>query len=304
MAEKTPAQKKKQIIIATVAFLFGLYRMGTPYMEETDDMKKEADKIAKQVTDIRDEAAQYGKGWQDRMDKIEKDVKAQLPDSLDSGAVLEYFLARFEKEHPGAVTFLSVSTQAISYMPMKSGREGDKEPPRTQRYKLEARMAQDQVVPYIQHMESYSGLFMITDFTFHLEKEFVGALKMEMALIFFLSPKEWITTDPKVAAKDDDDDDDEDLKPKGWTQVFLPALAEPGRPAAASSSSREPAHARRAFVHKVPTPDRLVGGSVVIDESLYEEGDKVGPWTITRVDQAAHKVTFKAGSTIKTVSVK
>jgi len=292
-------KKTKNLVIAGAVVVFALWRLGAPFLEETDDMKKELEKIKQEISQIRTEAAQYDKAWETKMTSIDTRVKALLPDDLNSSDVLDYFLAQFEKLNTGHIWFLSVTQAGIMTVNFNSGRNAAGGNPRAAKYRFEAQLHQAKMVPYIEHIEKYAGLFRLSDFTFYVTKEIPDSLKMEMNLEFYLSPKEWIKAD-SIADKDDEDDDGEDNQPAPWRQVFL---STPAETKAAVATRKLASHIRRAGAGKLPVFDRMVGDSVIADETLYEEGDTVGGWKIMQIDPKTKSVRLQSGDVTKTIMV-
>lgn len=289
----------KNIAIAGAVLLFALYRLGSPFLEETDEMKKELDKIKQEVIEVKLEAAQYDKAWEKKMTEIDTKVQALLPDDLNSSDVLDYFLARFERQNTGHIWFLAVTQAGIQTVNFNSGNNQAGSNPRAAKYRFEANLDQTKVVTYIEHIEKYAGLFRLSDFTFYVTKEARDALKMEMSLEFYLSPKEWKKADA-LADQDDDGDVPED-QPAPWRQVFLSSPTE-AKPQVVQA--RKPAsHLRRGGAKRLPIFEKMVGDAVIADETMYEEGDQVGGWKIMQINPKAKTVTLRSGDVTKTVMV-
>ena len=291
----------KILIIATAAILFAGYRIGVPWIEQTNDMRRELQKINQDISDIRLEASQYDKAWEEKMKSIEETVRTQLPDSVNSSDVLDYFLARFEKSNTGHVGFISVS-QGPPTMANFVGQNASVGIPRIVKYHFEAQMNQNQVVPYLEHIEKFVGLLRLADFSFNVDTFATAGLKMEMNLEFYLAPKEWALPDPLLAKNLHEEPEKEkegnNEKPQLWQQIFLSAPVK--------ESERNPAGATQKTTKelpKIPQFDRLVGDSIVSNESLYEEGDKIEGWRIKSIDSKARTITLQSGEFTRTVAV-
>ncbi len=289
----------KTVVIAAVVTLIGLYRLGSPFMEETEAMEKESAKFAAEITSVRDELAQYAKGWEDKMAKLEQHVKEQLPDNINSSDILDYFVSKFEAGNAGHAWFLAVSQAPTTTFALNLAKADMKEAPRVARYKFEAQLTQERVVQYIEHIEKFAGLFMVNDYSFYVAKETAnGGLKMDMNVSFFLAPKEWAGPE-ETKKKGPDEDDEEAEKPHQWRQIFLSSVLDN-----AVKAKRKPAFTGGSTAKKLPDISKIVGRAIVSDENLFEEGDKVGGWTVLGIDSATGTVTLKYGDTIKKVVVK
>jgi len=276
----------KMMGIAAVVFLIALYRLGSPFLKETTDMVAEAERLEKSIVAVRQEAAMYGLGWEKTMGGREIIAAAKLPDTLQSSEVLKYFLTDFEAQSPGRVVFNSVNHQKAQSSDFKSGEGNQAVRARAIRYKFRADFMQDKLVPYFEHLERYPGLVHNTGFSFTVADSKSSTLEMELNLDFFLTPKEWL---PKEKREPEEAAGTEVTPAKNWTQIFV-SNGE-GRTVASNS-------------HKLPRFERIVGGNVVSEESLYEEGDTIRGWKIVKIDKRKKLVTLKYGNVKKEVKVK
>jgi len=277
----------KMMAVAAVVFLFALYRLGSPFLKETQKMAAAAEKIEKAVVAVRQEAAMYGLGWEKTMGGRETLVMQRLPDTLRSSEVLKYFLTDFETQHAGKVAFTSVNHQKAQESEFKSGEGGKAARARAIRYKIRADLSQDKVVPYFEHIERYPGLVNNAGFSFRVGDAKSSALEMELNLDLFLTPKAWVPKE--VREKEEEPAVAEGASSKRWTEIF--ASPANGRGIASQSG-------------RVPAFQKIVGGNVVADESLYEEGDSINGWKILKIDKRKNTVTLKWGNVKKEVRVK
>jgi len=308
-----PKKLSKNIFIAVAVFGVGLYRLGAPFLEETNAMKAESEKLAKEIQQVRLDAAQYDKTWEKKIEDADRKVKARLPDKINSSEVLDYFVTQFDKQHPGTIAFQSATQSSIT--PVSFGDKGSANTqPRAARYQFEALMHQTMLIPYVEHIEKYNGLYRVNNFTFDVsqDKSQADTLKAALFFEFYLAPIDWVPPDKMAEIKKEEKNkanepaSASDADGALFRQVFVSAPAEvrqqqaPRAPAAANpltggSAPRLP---------KIPKIDKIVGTSVVSDESIFEEGDMLGNWRILRVDSRTKSVTLKVGSTVKTVVVK
>lgn len=280
---------KKTMLIAAGVLVIALYRLGSPYLEHTKEIQAEAEKAGVVINALKQEAAMFGQGWENTMTKREEEVNRKFPDSLNSSDVLNYFLSKFEQAHPGRAWFLAVNYQRATNSDFKTGTGSSTVAARSIRYKITAELGQEVVVPFIEHIEKYSGLFRSENYGFSVSPTRGNALQMELALEFFLTPKEWVP--PGVLVADMEPEEEEKGQKKTWQQIFVSnpnARGPAGKPAPA----------------KLPVVEKIIGTSVVVNENLYEEGDSVGGWKVDKVSPSTRKVIFKWGSVTKEVSVK
>lgn len=274
----------KMLGAAFVVMLFAVYRLGMPYLESTKEINTEIEKIEKQIQGVRNEAAMFGKGWEDTMKRREADVALRLPDILKSSEVLTYFLSNFEQAVPGRVWFKSVDYQKAALSDFKLGTGGKAQRARSVRYKMKGELSQEVLVPFVQHSEKYPGLFRIDTFKFDVSKERRNALEMEISFEFYLTPREWVPPGALIADQTPDGDER-----KIWKALFV---SNQGRSVASGSPTRFPAL------------ERIVGQSVVANENLYEEGDSISGWKVMRIDSRNKRVTLRWGSVLREVEVK
>jgi len=299
----------KNAFVAVAVFGVGLYRLGGPFLEETEVMNKEVDKLAKEIQQVRLDAAQYDKSWEKKIEEADRKVKARLPDKINSSEVLDYFVTQFDKQHPGTIAFQSATQSNTS--PVSFGTPGGANTqPRAARYRFEAQMHQTMLIPYVEHMEKYNGLFRVNDFQFEVSQAHNAGdtLKANLFFEFYLAPLDWVPRErlaelKKEAAKAPESTTASDAEGTIFRQVFAsaPSTNHPSAPRApaAAVTSLAPRSER-----KLPKFSKMIGTSVVSNESIFEEGDTIGPWKILRVDPRTKSVTLKSGSTVKTVVVK
>ncbi len=299
----------KNAFLAIAVFGIGLYRLGAPYLEETGKMDEEAVKLGKEIQQVRLDAAQYDKAWEKKIEDTERKVKARLPDQINSSEVLDYFVTQFDKQHPGTIAFESATQSALA--PVSFGLTGSpNSQPRAARYRFEANMHQTMLIPYVEHMEKYNGLFRINDFAFEVpqQKGQADSIHANLFFEFYLAPVDWIPDD-KLAEAKKTTKGEAGAKPNPETtpeedtfrQVFVSAPTTAAAPRAPAEVSHVRASGGGA---RLPKLEKIVGTSVISDENIFEEGDSIGPWTIIRVDTRAKSVTLKNGSSTKTVVVK
>ncbi len=302
----------KNGIVAVAVFGVGIYRLGAPYLEETEAMKVESEKLGKEIQQVRLDAAQYDKAWEKKIEDADRKAKARLPDKTNSSEVLDYFVTQFDRDHPGTIAFQSATQSSVS--PVSFGLPGSaSSQPRAARYRFEASMHQTMLIPYVEHMEKYNGLFRINDFVFEVpqEKNQADTLKANLFFEFYLAPSDWVpeeklakdkkeekttTANPTEAVASETD-------PNAFRGIFVSTPVQP-QPAAQAPVARIISGGHSRALPKLPKFEKIVGTSVVSDESIYEEGDSIGSWKIVRVDTRSKSVTLKSGTAVKTVVVK
>jgi len=280
----------KSIAIAGVVFLVALYRLGGPFLEGTKQMAAEEEKLVREIRELKDTAAMYTDSWEQKMKEREEKSKTRLPDAIDSSGVLDYFLAKFEQGNVGHVSFTSVSQQQVASTNFKAGTAAA----RAVRYKIESQMNQDRVVPYIEHIERYPSLFRVDSFNILVSPEVAG-LKMDLTLEFYVAPREWGGALEPIVASKEEKVPGAPSKPKAWQQIFLSSFG--------GKADRKPAFSGRK-AGKVPVFSSILGTSVISNEGLYEEGDKVNGWRILQIDSKERTVKLSNGVSVKTVVVK
>lgn len=86
----------------------------------------------------------------------------------------------------------------------------------------------------------------------------------------------------------------------------MPAIQK-DEPSIRSRKEKRLASEKKELEKKIPTIpfriDQIIGSSVVIDQSLYEEGDKVGGWKVQKISGKRKWVTLKWGELTKRVYV-
>ena len=242
-----------------------------------------------------------------KIEDADRKVKARLPDKTNSSEVLDYFVTQFDREHPGTIAFQSATQSAVT--PVSFGMAGSvSTQPRAARYRFEASMHQTMLIPYMEHMEKYNGLYRLNDFTFEVPQGNGQAdtLKANLFFEFYLAPFDWVPPDKLAEAKKETkpgtvEEPPVETDPNQFRGVFVSQPVE-NKPPPQQTVAR--IGRSTASVAKVPKFERIVGTSVVHDENIFEEGDSVGVWKIMRVDPRSKSVTLKNGSTTKTVVVK
>ncbi len=308
-----PKKLSKNVFIAVAVFGVGLYRLGAPFLEETDFMRKEGEKLASEIQQVRLDAAQYDKTWEKKIEDADRKVKARLPDKINSSEVLDYFVTQFDKQHPGTIAFQSATQSPIT--PVSFGQPGGANTqPRAARYRFEAQMHQTMLIPYVEHIEKYNGLYRVNDFTFEVPQgnSQGDTLKASLFFEFYLAPLDWVPPDKLAEIKKEEKEKGaadpaaaSDTEGSLFRQVFVSAPTAPQQaqaprlPAAAS-----PLLGQTVKIPKLPKIEKIVGTSIVSDENIFEEGDQLGSWKIMRVDPRTKSVTLKSGSTVKTMVVK
>lgn len=298
----------KNAFLAIGVFGIGAYRLGAPFIEETDQMNKEAEKLGKEIQQVRLDAAQYDKAWEKKIEDADRKVKARLPDKTNSSEVLDYFVTQFDKEHPGTIAFQSATQSAVT--PVSFGLPGSANTqPRAARYRFEANMHQTMLIPYMEHMEKYNGLYRLNDFVFEVPQGNGQAdtLKAQLFFEFYLAPLDWVPAEKLAEAKKETkgaapEEPAAETDPNQFRGVFVSQPVDTKPPPTQNVAKIAPRST--ASVAKMPKFERIVGTSVVHDENIYEEGDSVGSWKIIRVDPTSKSVTLKNGSTTRTVTVK
>ena len=277
----------RMLLVAGAVLLLAVYRLGSPFLKETEEMRVEAQEIEQNIIAVRQEAAMYGLGWEKTMGGREKTVMERLPDGLRSSDVLKYFLTDFEQRSPGRALFTSVNHQRVIESEFKSGEGKHAVRARAIRYKFKANLTQDRIVPYFEHLEKYPGLFHHGGYSLAVDGVKSQALEMELNLDLFLTPKEWVPSEKRNP--EEDALEDSRLANKTWKEIFV-----------SNSGGRSLA----SPLGKLPKFERIVGGNVVAEESLYEEGDLVSGWKILKIDQRKKTVLLKSGKVTKEVKIK
>lgn len=264
--------------LAVIIFYVAAFRLTSSYREETKALREEIEKLDSNMTEHRSQMAIYGPEWAKEVEKSELELKETLPDEQDSAGVLEFFVTDFEKTSQGRAVFTSVTNQTPVHVEYKIGDSVKPARVRVARYKLKAEMEPELVVPYLQHLQEYPSLFRINTFVFSVKGK-GNLLDMDLGLEFYLSPAEWVADKQKVI-----EEKESPIRP--WRQVFV-------------SSGRRPA----GTTGKLPTITRIVGGNVIINENLYEEGDVVNGWKIHSISGTKKTVILRSGSITKEVPV-
>lgn len=281
-------KSKKMLLVGIAVVLIALYRVGTPYMEHTAELQKEAEKLEKKISEVAKERFMYGKGWEDNMARQEAELATRLPDTINASEILNYFINEFEKKNVGKAWFLSVNHQRATNSEFRHGKGNRAPRARVARFKIKSELSQDKVVAYIDHIEGYAGLVRMENYGFSVAKERAGALEVDLALDFFLTPKEWV---PKsVLAEIEEEESAGPEQQKSWKEIFV------------STGERGLAHT--GAPGKLPPFTKIVGRSVVANESLFEEGDTIAGWKIQSIDGGTKRVILKWGTVTKEVSVK
>ena len=287
-------KQTRTILVALGVLALAIFRLLNPYMKETRSMRQELARVTQEMNDARNEEAQYSPKWEEQMTQKERALQERLPDRLNAGEVLGYFLNDFEEENQGRVLFLSVIYQPPTSVDFKSPSAGDTAVARSARYKIKAEIGQERLVPYLEHVENYPGLFRMESMTFSAPKGHTDRLQMESTLEFYLAPKEWANVELAGNLKKPKPQEPEpDIAEPTWHEIFV--IAPPsGKKRNLAANRPQPA----------PHFSQLLGQSVVFDESLYEEGDTVNGWKILLIDPKRKLVTLRRGAAIEKVKVK
>lgn len=286
---------KGKLIFALIAVGGVMLRLGMPYLDETDTMHAEIEKISKENQQIKLDTQSYDSSWSKTMAEKEKKLSEALPETMNSGAVLEYFLNQFEKKHIGKIEFTSVNHQSAIATDIKVPGGKSKISPRLSRYKIKARVLQDTVVSYLEHLENYPGLITLENLSLSLQPKSTGPfLEMEAAIGLFLMPTEW-TKPEKLSAEPPTLEGLSKQEEQTWFQIFSSNENSPDRKV---SSTENPYENNPRF--KI---DQVVGNGIVVNERLYEEGDLIKGWRILKVDPVQNSVVFKKGDMTRKVII-
>lgn len=283
-----------KLILALVAVIGAFFRLAVPFVDETSQKKSEIISLKKQNEEIKNQAQSYDSAWDKVMTEKETRMNIALPDSMNSGQVLDYFLNRFEKEHPDKIRFVSVNHQATVATDVKMGTGKNKTSPQVSKYKVKALVLQDTVVPYIEHIEKFSGTQAVESFSLAQQAKGGPLLEMEVTLALYLSPKEWVASEKRAAefpvleglSKADE---------QNWFQIYSSQKEKGGRQV---TSFSDPYETTPKF--KIA---QIVGKGIVVGEKIYEEGDTVHGWKILQVNGTESSVTLKRGDMTRRVSV-
>lgn len=283
---------KTRIVLLIGGLLAFIYTYGLPYLKETGRINSQAIKIQKELTGLKQRAADYGANWDKEMSAKEKKIREQLPDTVNSAANLDYLVKEFEKENPKKVNFISASYQASTASEFKIKEKKETISPRVSRYKIRTQMEQERVIPYLEHLERFATLHHLENVGVNLTKSGDFPLEMEVVIAAYLAPKNWVTEEVLTA----EDKNSVPVDPNQWQNWFQEG-------ATTAKKSREISQVNPdAGVIRFKI-QQLMGNGIVVDENLYEEGDWVKGWRVLKVDNLKRSVILQQGDIKRRVSI-
>src|ERR1035437_5433132 len=120
------AKMRTPQVLALLVLLAALgLRILLPALEDTSAIKKETKALRETITHLNEEISAYDSTWEKRITESERQIQIQIPDTLNSANVIDYFITEFQKAHLNDVRFSSVTlqTNAASDIRMQSGQE-------------------------------------------------------------------------------------------------------------------------------------------------------------------------------------
>ena len=273
------------------------YEFAIPFLGETARLKNEAFKLHMELKGIKEKAATFGTNWEKQMATKENKINEQLPDTVNSSSILNYLLNQFESENTAKVRFLSSSHQLSTATEFKIKGKGGNISPRVSRYKLHTSMKQDRVVPYLEHIEHLSATHTLENLNLSASKDPIYPLEMEVLVGVYLSPIEWKPGN-KLLSEISTSSSSEEGK---WENWFLGNPRKGGKDARRELAEDDESGEKLQVHFKIK---QIIGRSIVVNESIYEEGESIQGWRIFKVDGWNRSVTFKSGNQIRRIIVK
>lgn len=293
MAGKNTNWKSKLLFLAALPLLNLAYQLVGPYLDQTNKMRIDLKKAKDQIRQTNTEAQLFSNGWDKQITADEEKVAVVLPHTLVPSEILRYFATSFESSHEG-VQFTSLIPQS----PVQSQIIADKENPsvkmRVSKLQIKARMPSEYLFSYLEHVENYPGILRIQEVGFFSASEGPkkNILSLEMSVELYFSPKEWIPKSNKI-----------EVVNERSTASNVPTASLAGSEDWFSTGNSQPkwerAEAEKEKVAPKPSkPPRIrvsqvVGSSVVIGEDLYEVGDHIQGWTVSKIDSKTKLLWLK-----------
>lgn len=296
MAKSKGTAKQKMLTMLGLPLAFWAYQTATPFFEETKKMQAESKKLSEAVRQVKSDSITFSSDWESQMKLKEEQITAVLPNTIIPSEILRYFATGFEKNHPG-VEFTSLVPQP----PVQSSMIADKENPSSKvqisKLQIKAKMPSQYLFSYLDHVESYKGLLRIQEVSFSSISEAgkKDLLALDMSLELFVSPKDWI---PKRLAKPNENSDRSvaaapDEQSHNWFSTD--SLSE--KPGDVSRKNDDVDSTPEKKPRRTTPPHILVrqfvGTSIVIGDDLFEEGDHVDGWLISKIDRKSKILLLK-----------
>ncbi|MBI4404246.1 MAG: hypothetical protein HY537_08800 [Deltaproteobacteria bacterium] len=306
MAAKGDKKKKiiSLIIVQVVLWLF--WQVAFPFLKRTGEIKAEAAKLDKEIKEIQLDLKTYTSDWDVEMKNREDRLLHEIPNTLDSGEVLRYFVSEYEEKNP-SVRFLSVLPQSLA----TSGVGADPEKPdvkaRFARYVVAAQMPQNLIITYLQHIDKYAGAFLYDSFELNIIDSNKGLLRANVTYDLYVGPKEWMmpTGAPSPTRVVAAELPTSSKSNSNWFGALSNSEHEKDKRVGSSVSEVRETGSQDSYERSPRFKiSHIIGESIVINESLFEEGDFVGGWKIARVDQVAKTVLLRKGEQNYKVTVR
>lgn len=275
-----------------------IYHFGSPFVAETSKIDAQARKVQDEVTKIRLEAKSYDQKWEKKMAEKESALKADFPEELNSAHVLNYLMTNFEESKPKRIVFQAVNHQLGSATEFKIKLGKKSVSPRHSKYKIRARIYQDTVVPYLEHIEKYPGLYSLEGFNLNTPSLHDPLLEMELQLGFYLQPKEWEVKKTRVVGSDSA----VPLEP-GEDQNWFSLLAVKSSRGKVERGPAVDSYAGNGDRNPQFKVQQIMGDGIIVNESLFEVGDSVKGWKLVRIDAATKSAIFKNGDVTRRMTV-
>lgn len=287
MAQVNKTWNPKLIVLVAMAILNGVYQLVTPYLEKTKKMQVEVQKVSDSIRQLKSDSELYNSDWEKLITEKEAKISESLPDSIVPSEVLRYFATQFEKSNP-SVEFTSLIPSAPTQSAFIINKQSPPLKIRISKLQIKAKMPTDLLFSYLEHVEKYPGLLRVQEVSFASggESKNKGLLALDMNIELFLTPKDWL---PKS-----------DAKGSSITDREVSAVNESESGSWFSGAGKGPSQLKEPKEHIPDYPKfrvhQLVGTSIVVGEQLYEEGERVDGWLISKIDRKAKTVWLKKGS--------
>lgn len=300
MASEKKNWKMKILFFVGLPMLQLIYQTVMPFLDQTKKMRQEAKKVEDSIRQIKSDSLVFSPEWEKQMLLKETQVRESLPDAVNASDILRYFATSFESNHPG-VEFTSLVPQPPAQSSIIADRESPNTKARVSKLQIKAKIPSEYLFAYLEHVENYRGLSRIQEVNFSSTGEGTQnkVLALDMNVELYLTPKDWVPKNKKESP-------------------VMREVASSGKPQNGSWFSTEleresPVEVKKeervekSKVLKVSKPGivvrQLVGQSVVINENLYEEGDEVQGWTISKIDPVSKILLLKKGNSTSKVVI-
>jgi len=290
------APKKKWKLVAMAVLAVPVLRwIGSGVGEFTHKISETSTKAAqaeKEIDGLKRDIATYTEDWGRSADQREMLLKKEFPDSIKPSEVMRYFIGDFVQKHPRA-DFDSI----VPGSPVPSAIPVDPATPavkvRAALFRIRGNLPDSLVLEYLNHIQGYPGAMTVHDLSLTVAPGAKDRLRIDFSLSLYVAPVEWLAR---------------------------PAPAAPARGVAAAAEAEGGAggdwfHASRAERQKKPEKapgsdgrkisslriNKIIGGFAVINGEIYEVGDRIHGWKVSRIDQTRNAVVLKQGSQERTL---